>query len=120
MAFDGALFNKALPAEAANVAFHLRIVALVSKAREIILLVWKLDGLGRSLAHLVRLLKDLRAYGVELVSFSEGIDFSTATGKLMCQMVSAFVEFERDAIRERVCPVQHYLFGQSTAAWLFP
>ncbi len=67
-----------------------------------VLLVWKLDRLGRSLAHLVRLLEDLRAYGVELVSFSEGIDFSTATGKLMYQMVSAFAEFERDAIRERV------------------
>jgi hypothetical protein len=36
MAFDGALFNKALPTQAANVAFHLRIVAWVSKAREII------------------------------------------------------------------------------------
>src|SRR6202140_4057544 len=36
MAFDGALFDEALPSEAANVAFHLRIVALVSKAREII------------------------------------------------------------------------------------
>src|SRR6267378_8458420 len=36
MAFDSALFNKPLPTKAANVAFHLRIVALVSKAREII------------------------------------------------------------------------------------
>jgi hypothetical protein len=36
MAFDGALFNKALPAEAANVAFHLRAAALVAKTGEII------------------------------------------------------------------------------------
>jgi hypothetical protein len=36
MAFNGALFDEALPGEAANVAFHLRIVALVSKSREII------------------------------------------------------------------------------------
>jgi hypothetical protein len=36
MAFDGALFDEALPSEAANVACHLRIVALVSKTREII------------------------------------------------------------------------------------
>src|SRR5260370_35303472 len=34
MAFDGALFDEGLPGEAANVAFHLRIVALVSKSRE--------------------------------------------------------------------------------------
>jgi DNA invertase Pin-like site-specific DNA recombinase len=67
-----------------------------------ILLVWKLDRLGRSLAHLVRLLEDLRAWNVELVSFSEGLDFTTTTGKLLYQMLSAFAEFERDCIRERV------------------
>ena len=63
---------------------------------------WKLDRLGRSLAHLVRLLEDLRACNVELVSFSEGLDFTTTTGKLLYQMLSAFAEFERDCIRERV------------------
>lgn len=67
-----------------------------------ILLVWKLDRLGRSLAHLVRLLEDLPACNVELVSFSEGLDFTTTTGKLLYQMLSAFAEFERDCIRERV------------------
>src|SRR5215470_27728 len=67
-----------------------------------VLLIWKLDRLGRSLANLVRLLEDFRAWGVELVSFGEGLDFSTATGKLLYQMISAFAEFERDCIRERV------------------
>ena len=67
-----------------------------------VLLVWRLDRLGRSLAHLVRLLEDLRAWNVELVSFSEGLDFTTATGKLMFQLLSAFGEFERECIRERV------------------
>ena len=67
-----------------------------------ILLVWKLDRLGRSLAHLVRLLEDLRACNVELVSFSEGLDFTTTSGKLLYQMLSAFAECERDCIRERV------------------
>lgn len=66
------------------------------------LLIWKLDRLGRSLAHLVRLLEDFRAWGVELISLSEGLDFSTATGKLLYQIISAFAEFERDCIRERV------------------
>jgi len=36
MTFDGPLFDEALPGEAANVAFHPRMVALVSEAREII------------------------------------------------------------------------------------
>jgi DNA invertase Pin-like site-specific DNA recombinase len=66
------------------------------------LLTWKLDRLGRSMAHLVRLLEDFRSYGVELISFSEGLDFSTTTGKLLYQVISAFAEFERDCIRERV------------------
>jgi DNA invertase Pin-like site-specific DNA recombinase len=65
-------------------------------------LVWKLDRLGRSLVHLVRLLTDLRALGVELISFSEGLDFTTTTGKLLYQVISAFAEIERDCIRERV------------------
>jgi DNA invertase Pin-like site-specific DNA recombinase len=65
-------------------------------------LVWKLDRLGRSLVHLVRLLQDMRTLGVELISFSEGLDFTTTTGKLLYQVISAFAEFERDCIRERV------------------
>lgn len=66
------------------------------------LLVWKLDRLGRSLLHLVRLLEEFRRVGIELVSFSEGLDFTTTTGKLLFQIISAFAEFERDCIRERV------------------
>jgi DNA invertase Pin-like site-specific DNA recombinase len=67
-----------------------------------VLLVWKLDRLGRSLAHLVRLLEELRTCNVELVSYCEGLDFTTTTGKLLYQVLSAFAEFERDCIRERV------------------
>lgn len=66
------------------------------------LLVWKLDRLGRSLVHLVRLLEEFRHLGVELLSFSEGLAFTTTTGKLLFQIISAFAEFERDCIRERV------------------
>jgi DNA invertase Pin-like site-specific DNA recombinase len=79
-----------------------RMLADAKRGKFRILLVWKLDRLGRSLANLVRLLEDLRAYNVELVSFSEGLDFTTTTGKLLYQMLSAFSEFERDCIRERV------------------
>ncbi|HLY98889.1 MAG TPA: recombinase family protein, partial [Candidatus Angelobacter sp.] len=67
-----------------------------------VLLVWRLDRLGRSLAHLVQLLEDFRIANVELVSYSEGLDFSSTTGKLMYQIIGAFAEFEREAIRERV------------------
>ncbi|MFQ5662744.1 MAG: recombinase family protein [Terriglobia bacterium] len=67
-----------------------------------VVLVWKLDPLGRSLVHLVRLMEYFRGLAIELVSFSEGLDFTTTTGKLLFQIISAFAEFERDCIRERV------------------
>ncbi len=78
------------------------MLADARRGRFKVLLVWKLDRLGRSLAHLVRLLEEFKASGVELLSFSEGLDFSTTTGKLLYQVISAFAEFERDCIRERV------------------
>jgi DNA invertase Pin-like site-specific DNA recombinase len=67
-----------------------------------ILLTWRLDRLGRSTAHLINLLDDLKNSGVELISFSEGLDFSTASGKLFYTLISAFAEFEKNVIGERV------------------
>jgi DNA invertase Pin-like site-specific DNA recombinase len=66
------------------------------------LLIWKLDRLGRSTSHLIQLLEEFKAWGVELVSFSEGLDFTTTSGKLFYMLISAFAEFERETIRERV------------------
>ena len=79
-----------------------RMLADAHSGRFNAVLVWKLDRLGRSLLHLVRLLEEFRSIGVELISFSEGLDFTTTTGKLLFQIISAFAEFERDCIRERV------------------
>jgi DNA invertase Pin-like site-specific DNA recombinase len=67
-----------------------------------ILLTWRLDRLGRSTAHLINMLDDLKNSGVELISFSEGLDFSTASGKLFYTLISAFAEFEKNVIGERV------------------
>src|SRR6266478_5927595 len=69
------------------------------------ILIWRLDRLdrlGRSLQHLVRLFENFRAWNVALISFGEGLDFSTSMGKLFYQWSGAFAEFERDCIRERV------------------
>ena len=65
-------------------------------------MIWRLDRLGRSLQHIVRLFEQFRAWNVALISFSEGLDFSTSMGKLFYQLSGAFAEFERDTIRERV------------------
>jgi DNA invertase Pin-like site-specific DNA recombinase len=79
-----------------------RLLADAEAGKFSVVLVWKLDRLGRSLIHLVRLMEDFQRLAIELVSFSEGLDFTTTTGKLLYQIISAFAEFERDCIRERV------------------
>jgi len=79
-----------------------RLLADAEAGKFSVVLVWKLDRLGRSLIHLVRLMENFQRLGIELVSFSEGLDFTTTTGKLLYQIISAFAEFERDCIRERV------------------
>jgi DNA invertase Pin-like site-specific DNA recombinase len=69
-----------------------------------ILVVWKLDRLGRDLKHLVNTVHDLAARGIGLrVLTGQGanIDTTTASGKLVFGIFAALAEFERELIRER-------------------
>jgi DNA invertase Pin-like site-specific DNA recombinase len=66
-----------------------------------VLVVWKLDRLGRSLKELIETVLLLAERGVELKSLKENIDTSTPTGKLMFHIIAALAEFERDIIQER-------------------
>lgn len=66
------------------------------------ILVWKLDRFGRSLRSLVTTLEELKGLGVQFVSFTENLDFSTPAGRAMANLIGVFAEFERDLIRERV------------------
>jgi DNA invertase Pin-like site-specific DNA recombinase len=63
--------------------------------------VWKLDRAGRSLTHLIELLKDLQERGIEFISLTKQIDTTTPGGKLIFHLMGALAEFERDLIRER-------------------
>jgi DNA invertase Pin-like site-specific DNA recombinase len=65
------------------------------------LVVWRLDRLGRSLAHLVKIINDLRKRDVEFRSLSEAIDTTTANGRFFFHMMAALAEFERGLISER-------------------
>jgi len=65
------------------------------------LVVWKLDRAGRSLTHLIELLKSLKERGIEFISLTEQIDTTTPGGKLIFHLMGALAEFERDLIRER-------------------
>lgn len=66
-----------------------------------ILVVWRLDRLGRSLRHLVEWINELNEQGVGFKSIHETIDTSTSTGKLTFHLFAALAEFERNLIRER-------------------
>ena len=66
-----------------------------------VLIVWKLDRLGRSLRDLITLLDDLKKQGIKFKSLTEAIDTETPTGRAMWQMVGVLAELERSLIRER-------------------
>ena len=65
------------------------------------LVVWKLDRVGRSLPHLVKLMAQLRDQGIGFRSVTENIETETPGGRLVMHMFAALAEFERDLIRER-------------------
>ena len=75
--------------------------ALASCRAGDILVVWKLDRLGRSLVHLVETVQDLATRGVGFQSLQEHLDTTTSGGKLIFHLFAALAEFERDLIRER-------------------
>jgi DNA invertase Pin-like site-specific DNA recombinase len=66
-----------------------------------IVVVWKLDRLGRSLKDLVQTVKDFEDMGVGLRSLTESIDTTSNTGKLIFHIFASLAEFERELIRER-------------------
>ena len=67
-----------------------------------LLLVWRLDRLGRSMPHLVRVIETLRERGVGFRSICDGIiDTTTASGELVFNMFSALAQFEQRLIQER-------------------
>jgi len=67
-----------------------------------VLVVWKLDRLGRSLPHLLTTVTDLKARGVAFRSLTEQMDTTTAQGELVFHIFGALAQFERSLIQERV------------------
>ena len=80
-----------------------RLLADVQAGKLDVVAVWKLDRLGRSLQHVLSVLDQLTAQGVQFVSLRDaGLDTTTPAGRLFTSIIGAFAEFERDLIRERV------------------
>jgi putative DNA-invertase from lambdoid prophage Rac len=76
----------------------------VRSRRVDVVLVWKLDRWGRSLADTVITLQELAAAGVRFICTTQGIDTdnSNPIGRAMIGMLSVFAQFEKDMINERV------------------
>jgi len=66
-----------------------------------VLVVWRLDRLGRSLPHLIETVGTLEERGVGFQSLTEAIDTTTPGGRLIFHVFGALGQFERDLIRER-------------------
>lgn len=66
-----------------------------------ILVVWRLDRLGRSLVNLVEIINNLGKRGIEFQSLTENIDTSSSGGRLVFHILAALAEFERALISER-------------------
>lgn len=66
-----------------------------------ILVVWKLDRLGRTMKGLIDLSAELATRGIGLRSITDGIDTAGTAGKLVFHIMAAMAEMERDLVRER-------------------
>ena len=64
-------------------------------------MVWKLDRIGRSLPHLLKLLQEMQNKGVEFICLTQNIDTTTASGRLLFSVMGAFAEFESTLVSER-------------------
>ena len=63
--------------------------------------VWKLDRLGRNTLHILETVKALTDRGVSLVSVTDGVDSSTAAGRMMIGVLGSLAEYERELAIER-------------------
>jgi DNA invertase Pin-like site-specific DNA recombinase len=79
-----------------------RLMADAHQRRFDVVCVWKFDRFARSVSHLLRALETFKSLGIEFCSFSEQMDTSTPTGKMIFTVLGAVAELERSLIAERV------------------
>lgn len=67
-----------------------------------VLIVWKLDRLGRSLSHLIQIVEQLKAREVAFRSLTEAMDTTTSHGEFLFNLFGSLAQYERALIKERV------------------
>ena len=87
---------------ASQPGLRLTLIAAARRREIDVLLVWRLDRWGRSVADLVSTLQELQHPGVGFVSLTEALDLTTPAGRAMAGLLAVFAEFEREILRERV------------------
>ena len=93
------LFREKLSGTRTTLPAREKLLAVARKGDVVV--VWKLDRLGRSLRDLIDVVNSLQDRGVGLRSLQEAIDTTTPAGKLTFHIFAALAEFEGDMIRER-------------------
>ena len=93
---------KEVASGAADRALRQQLVDAARRREIDVVLVWRLDRWGRSVADLVSTLQELIVLGVGFVSLTEALDLTTPTGRAMAGLLAVFAEFEREILRERV------------------
>ena len=85
-----------------NASCATTLIAAARRREVDVVLVWRLDRWGRSVADLVSTLQELQHLGVGFVSLTEALDLTTPAGRAMAGLLAVFAEFEREILRERV------------------
>jgi DNA invertase Pin-like site-specific DNA recombinase len=74
----------------------------IARREVTIIVVWRLDRLGRTASGLTRLFEDLQSRGVNLISLKDSLDLSTPAGRLMANVLASVAQYETEIRGERV------------------
>jgi site-specific DNA recombinase len=77
---------------------------------------YRLDRFSRKTLDFLKIAEDLDAWGIAFVSVNDHVDTTTATGRAMMTMTSAFAQLERETIQERIC--DNLIELAKTGRWL--
>lgn len=95
-------FSEKVSGRAAERHEWAKLYELIRKRKISELVVWRLDRLGRSASGLTKLFDELQEFGVNLVSLRDGIDLSTAAGRMMAGVLASVAQFETEIRQERI------------------